>query len=242
MTSLFDLPRKVLRRTKQVVNQNRLKRFCQNHRQNHLSEYAKLDIIIKRFRHSGGFKYDLQGYKLFSLSHLLQQEKPKSIIEFGTGITTAVFADYVRETDGASLTSVDESEQWLDNSKKLAGISDDDTRFEFLSAERKVNLRTDPISIKYGFNSDRHFDFVFIDGPSMTVDGIKRKDAINSDIFGILEKTPLPNTVVISIRKATVEEFINRAENLYEAQVSDILTGNIKDDFCYLSIFKLKQS
>lgn len=88
-------------------------RVCVAHgfsRYSNSSNYQIIDSYVRKYRMMGGLKSLYQHYKLFCLSRLLKDEKPGSIIEFGTGSSTIVFADYVRNNPGTHLTCVDESE------------------------------------------------------------------------------------------------------------------------------------
>ena len=117
----------------------RIKIIHRVNRKNHKSEqYRKVDIILEQFHSRGGLKHEFQAYKLFSLMKILKQENPKTILELGTGSTTPVFADYVRESDDRYYTGVDESKKWLRNSMEMAGVRNDG-RFRFNWA-KKVTL------------------------------------------------------------------------------------------------------
>ncbi len=217
----------------------KLKKIHAEHRKKYLVEYRQYDSIINTYRSTGGLKHDFQAYKLFSLFNLLQIEKPKSILELGTGTSTVIFADYVRQHDNVSLISVDESEQWLQSVKKLARIEENEKNITLIHASRNVILQDNRKEIRYDFTADKEFDFVFIDGPSMVVNDVKRKDMVNSDIFDIVRKSA-PEIIVVDIRQNTAMEIKKRFETMYMCNMSDVIKKKSKSNYQYFSIFKKK--
>lgn len=232
--------------TQKIINKTSYMAFvarrCVAHafsRYSNSSNYQIIDSYVRKYRAMGGLKSRYQHYKLFCLSRLLKNEKPGSIIEFGTGSSTTVFADYVRNNPGAHLTCVDESEQWLEDSRKIAGISDSDDRFRMIAADR-LFLNDDELKqIKYDVDFEEEFDCVFIDGPDARVDGVKHKDAINPNVFDITKRR-LPRMIIVDIRWATVEAIQKRLGDKYEIFVSDIIKKKIGIGYRYFSVFKLK--
>jgi hypothetical protein len=222
-----------------VLYNHKIKRVHLKHRRAHIDEYKKYDSIIEKFRSCGGLKHHFQAYKLYSLAHLLKQEKPGSILELGTGTSTSVFADYIRKEEKSHLVSVDENQKWLNNSRQLSRIDENDKRINLVYAPRSFNLKTEPKEFKYDYNFERAFDFVLIDGPSLRVGGNRYKDAVNTNIFDIV-KTNFPDTIIVDIRKATVNEIVEKVGEYYNIYISDVITGTIRNNYRYFSIFKLK--
>ncbi len=140
-------------------------------------------MIVERFRGAGGLKHDYQAYKLFHLRLLLDRYKPASILELGSGSSTAIFAEYVKSCSEATICSIDESETWLTNAKALAGIESCDPRFEMRKCATLVGKLGNLTCVGYGLAADKEFDLVFVDGPSLRINGVRRKDAINDDVF-----------------------------------------------------------
>ena len=202
-------------------------------------EYRIIDSYVHKYRALGGLTNSCQYYKLFRLKKLLEEEKPKSIIELGTGASTIVFAEFVRDSQDAHLTCVDESRCWLENSQKLAKIDSSDTRFCMITANRLFINNHDLKQIKYDMNFDKDFECVFIDGPNAEIDGVKHKDAVNTNIFDIA-KRKLPRLIIVDIRQATVEELKKRLGEKYDVFVSDMITGRICREYRYFTVFRLK--
>ncbi len=235
------LPQNLREITGNYINTLRLKKIHYQHRKFHNKEYERFERILDLYRKSGGLRHIFQGYKMFSLSRLLEEEKPLAVLELGTGTTTAVFADYIRKREGTKLVSIDESEFWLEKSKELAGITEKNTRMELIHAKKIFIDNVFPKEVKYDIQFDKSFDFVFIDGPSLRVDGMKHKDAINSNIFDIAS-SQLPRVIVVDIRKSTVDAIVERLGGYYDIFISDVITRNFRAGYRYFSIFRKKHS
>ncbi len=201
--------------------------------------YKQIDSYVNKYRSHGGLKNPCQHYKLFKLKQLLKEEKPKSILELGTGLSTIIFAEYVRNNQIAHLTSVDESSNWLKNSQELAGIDSSDDRFCMIQANRLIINDSALKQIKYDATFEKDFDCVFIDGPNSEIDGVKNKDAVNTNIFDIIERK-LPRLIIVDIRRSTVEEIIKRLGDKYDVLISDVITNRICFGYRYFTVFRLK--
>lgn len=227
--------KKILNKLRSIYRLRNIQKAHSLHRNLHPKEYEKIDSLVKSYRDFGGLEHEFQAYKLFALTVVLQQKRPITILELGSGTSTAVFAEYVRGYS-RKLTSVDESRRWLTNTRRLAGIGDKEQNIVLVHAPRSFDLNVNPPEFKYDISLEDHYDFVFIDGPSMTVDGKKYKDGVNTNIFDIC-KNYLPKFIVVDIRKSTVKAIIERMGSKYNYQVSDILIGNIKENYNYFSVF-----
>lgn len=219
-------------------NRFKLKFIHKKHRVKHQESYKRLENIIERFHSNSGLANNAQHYKLFELDRLLEKCKPNSILELGTGSTTPIFVDYARK-NGASLICVDESKHWLENSRKLSGINNHEQNIHFIYASKKVSKEVDPIQIAYDFVVRAQVDFVLIDGPSLDVDGVKNLDAINSNIFSIVDLDP-PKTILVDVRTATVKTMCNRLGAMYSCHLSDLQIRDLHDNYNYFTIFSLK--
>lgn len=183
-------------------------------------------------------KHEFQAYKLFSLNRILEDYSPKSILELGTGSSTPVFSEYVKKTDDRHLTAIDENEQWLENSISLADVGKNDKRFKFILSKKVFNKDKEPWESKYDVKLDDSYELVFIDGPSLAYDGKKNKNAVNSNIFDLA----FPQIIIVDIRKATVNEIKKRMKNYYDCIHSDVIFGQINEDYNYFTEFYLKDN
>ena len=206
------------------------------HRQIHRHDYLAIDQMIGNFRKSGGLRHQFQFYKLWNLRQLLQKHRPQRILEFGSGSSTMVFGDYVRRNNGAIL-SIDEDEKWASNTSILLSIKEGDS-IEIRVADKVFIFDSTPPEIKYDLKIEDEYDFVFIDGPSLEVDGEKRKDAVNSNIFDLPHH---PQIIVVDGRRATMECIAKRYGDLYHTIPTELFTGkSVRLDYSYFSVFVKK--
>jgi len=176
-----------LTKIRRWMYEHKIQQLHRHHREENAAGYINIDAILARFRSGGGLKHDFQPYKLFHLSQFLERDRPLSMLELGSGSSTAVFAAHIREY-GGRLYSVDESDSWLANAMNLAGIEADDKRFEMRHYLAKLGTFKNLPCVGYGLKAQEEFDLVFVDGPSLQFDGVKRKDAINDDVSAL----PMP--------------------------------------------------
>jgi len=229
-----------LGRLRRYLQEWKVKQIHREHRLKYTDDYHRIETILQKFRTAGGLKHDYQAYKLFSLWQLLLAEKPRRILELGSGTSTAMFAEYVR-LHGGYFCSVDESMEWLENSRKLAAIDAGDSRFNLKHAERRVvSENGQPTEFGYELDLEEEpFDLILVDGPSMRVDGKRYKQGINTDIFEFSEHAP-PQLILVDIRAATVEVMVNRLVDSYSHELSDVIYGEMKQNYRYFSEFRFK--
>ena len=232
---MFLYARKILNKVTSFNRTRYIREIHKLHRKAKGKEYRNIDSVIKKYREFGGLKHEYQAYKLFSLATVLQEKRPNSILELGSGTSTAVFVEYIRRYS-AKLISVDESRHWLTHTRRLAGLRDNEENIVLVHAPRSFDLNVNPPEFKYNIDLEDYYDFVFIDGPSMVVDGKKYKDGINTNIFDICKKY-LPKFIVVDIRRSTVRAIIDKLGDKYSYRVSDVLTDNIRENYHYFSIF-----
>ncbi len=212
------------------------------HRNQNADAYMEIDQIINQYRQGGGLSHSYQGYKLFELSALLKEMRPTSILELGTGTTSAVIANYVRAVQGARATMVDQSKEWLEHSRALAKIDRNDERFELVSTGVIEDSDSNPPCVYYDINFGNHFDLVIIDGPSLTIDGRKNKLAVNSNVLYLMNNH-LPRAILIDIRKATVDAVIERYGHFYDICLSDVLSSSERHGYKYFTVLRrMKES
>ena len=203
------------------------------HQFEHKKDYVAIGQYLDKFRSSGGLKNPYGEYKLWNLHQLLVRFRPKSILEFGSGSSTLVFSEYLRRNEGR-LLSIDEEEKWAANTRRLIGIKPDD-RIEINNFKKIHCSDKQPREIKYEVTIKDDFDFVFIDGPSLDVDGAKWKDAVNSNIFDLSND---PSVIVVDGRKATALFLAQRYADKYQISLSDLFSGRpVKRNYKYFSYF-----
>jgi hypothetical protein len=225
----------VISKIRRWLYEKKIRRLHFRHRSQNSSTYTTIDAIVERFRDAGGLKHDYQSYKLFCLGELLNQYRPTSILELGSGSSTAIFAEYIKEY-GGSIHSIDETESWLNNARALAGIDEDDKRFIMQTFSRRIGELHHKPSVGYGLNAERTYDLVFVDGPSLRIDGVRRKDAINDDVFRLVDRFP-PRIIVVDGRQATANELAKYIKGRYTVELSELMDGSLEDNYRYFSIF-----
>lgn len=225
-------------RLRNFLRNSRVKRVHIAHRKTNADEYLRIDKIINSYHMAGGLRHEYQAYKLYSLIKLLESKLPESILELGTGSTTPIFVDYVRQLSSRTLTCVDESEHWLNNSRRMANIDDRHDNVQLICSPSKFYFKKDEVEAKYEVELKGHYDFVFIDGPSAMHNGVKYGNAVFSNIFDIAQMN-LPKTIVVDIRVATVNEIARKLGKYYRCLYSDVKWGNMRNDYNYFTIFSL---
>ena len=203
----------------------------QQHRKNSAKEYAGIDEIIQRFRSGGGLKHEFQCYKLWELQKYLNDYNPQSILELGSGSSTAVFAKH-SALAGSSVTSYDESAFWIENTKRLLGDQFHD-RMLINQADRILGFDGEVTTVNYDVALEGSFDFVMVDGPSQRINDIRRKDSVNADVLGLLQ---LPKIILVDARESTFKYLAEKLEGKYQAFPSDLITKDrVSDGYNYFS-------
>jgi len=221
------------------LHNHRVNQIHRRHRELHAQEYEQFSDILSHYHQGGGLKHAYQPYKLWSLQQLLDRKQPHAIVEFGTGSTTPVIVSHASGREDCRATCVDESEEWLALSRQLSCVrSADAQKVEFRHCPKLVDTSCQPVEVRYDFTPTCAYDFVLIDGPSfIRADGTSDKSAINTNIFELAERH-LPETIVVDIRKATVQAIVDRLSDAYECRVSDVIRGNLRDNYEYFTVFE----
>ena len=208
----------------------RISGIHKRHRHQHAADYLFIDEVISRYHANGGLAHPYQHYKLLELRALLDERRPKSILELGSGTTTAVIVDYIRRYPGTQATVIDESEKWLENARTIAKAEGADVSF---LVKAKVEDPSRP-STFYADIPDSPYDFVLVDGPSLAINGKSDKSAVNTNILDLIKSKP-PATILIDIRRATLEALTTESTG-YSVQPSDLITKRVRDGYQYFSI------
>ncbi|WP_375571407.1 hypothetical protein ABWH92_01245 [Ahrensia marina] len=194
--------------------------------------------IVTRYRTIGGLTHRYQVYKLIELQRILEEHQPERILELGAGTTTALLAIYVKQSKHRALTTIDESDKWLEQAKKLAGIVDFDKQFQMISTDAVADIKIP--AVRYAKVPIEAYDLVLIDGPSLRIDGNQRKDAINDNIFDLIEQFP-PQTIVVDGRFSTVTAIEKHYNKFYQALPSQVRRSILPLNYRYFSIFDKTQ-
>ena len=161
----------------------------------------------------------------------------KKIIEFGSGSSTFVFSKYSasQTNERISVTSYDESSHWIENTKCL--ISDylhDEITLK--QADRSLGFDGEFTTVSYEAIVEGPYDFVLIDGPSQRINGIRRKDSVNTDVLSVV---PTPQIILVDGRESTFAYLADKLKGKYEAFPSDLITKKRVDmGYRYFSFLK----
>ena len=233
----FKMAKKLSKRIKNLTRKLSLEYTHRLHRWEHKKEYTDIDRYLSKFRSSGGLKNFYGGYKLWNLHQLLLRFKPKHILEFGSGSSTMVFCEYLRKHNEGSLLSIDEEEKWALNTRHLVDLKSTDS-IEIINSKKKCRPDTVPREIKYELSLQDNYDFVFVDGPSLKVDGVKWKDAVNSDVLELAQR---PEVIVVDGRRATARHLAQKYSDQYLIFLSDLFSDRpVKRNYNFFSYFVKK--
>jgi predicted O-methyltransferase YrrM len=236
MTMAFKTAGKIAKRINKRTQKISFEYAHRLHRWEHKQEYAEINHYLDKFRSSGGLKNYYGAYKLWNLRQMLLRFKPQRILEFGSGSSTLVFCGYLRQHDG-SLLSIDEEEKWAANTRRLVNLQPTDS-IEIINAKKICRPETAPREIKYELSLQDSYDFVFVDGPSLEVDGVKWKDAVNSNV---LELPKGPGVIVVDGRRATAKYLAEKYAGKYLIFLSDLFSGRpVKRNYNFFSYFVKK--
>jgi hypothetical protein len=112
---------------------------------------------------------DHTAFKLIELWQILERVAPQTILECGSGATTAVFAEYAAHHPGTTLVSLDNSVEYLEQtrSRMPPGLRDVPT---FVHSARCVEGAAGMEACYYSPEYRRYFrqkiDLVYVDGPA----------------------------------------------------------------------------
>lgn len=129
---------------------------------------------LEASRRAGGLSHSQQYIRLLDLTHIIDKYQPTSVLELGTGTTTAVFAHMLSPVQGApAVLSLEESEHWQSIARRI--IPDQESRaIEFRLLPRVLEKWGEQLVARYDFTYDREYDLVYVDGPSNQIPGERR--------------------------------------------------------------------
>lgn len=143
-----------------------------------------------------------QPFKGWDLWMLLEQYKPRAIVELGSGTTSAVFALWALR-HGANYVCYEHHPEW-------AKVTEDCLREAGLIQGESSPIRTVSSRIREdrnatgfveGLPSDS--DFVYVDGPPCRIDDGRKVP--NDDVVRLFDRGVAPRTIVVDGRLDTVD-------------------------------------
>ena len=196
MTAGRDIWTRNVYRAHRLVYGRRRRRFIAQI-QSRVPEYAQvLDALVE----GGATGARWYPWRELDLLKVLDRVRPKRIVELGTGGSSAVFAAWVRGTEGASLVSYDHSQQWAElTAQALEGAG-------FLPHSR-IELRVVPMresdrGSAYDMTLEAGIDLLYVDGPPV----LRRNGpTANQDAIEHLDSGGRPRAIMVDMRIATVD-------------------------------------
>jgi hypothetical protein len=208
-------------------------------------------LVSAQFKlRKGGLSGKYQWIRLYELKVFLQQYKPSSIIEFGSGATTLLFNSYCLESN-SKFVSLEENEIWYSevlNASKKFGTK----YFELLKTCLIYAQRIETLDSKlgiyvchYSFDlGDNYYEMAYIDGPTNWIQKQGNESVSdNHDPYGLLPNSDIvfmkqePKYVLIEGRRSTIkycllsDRFKKYSINLsYKYQT---LNNNYQEKSCY---------
>lgn len=193
----------------------KLRRFVKQSRLEHPDLFEMIDRVLDSFHDSGGLQWQGQDFKLFHLWQICVKQRPKTIVEFGSGSSTALLCAYSRQHD-CSIVTVDESDEWLQNTKNLCR-DHDPSKIEFVHAKRIEDISSAPPTCWYDWESDELFQLALVDGPSLNADPAIRRKQVCTDALRV--NLPKVNaTIAIDGRHSTFNFLSSNLDDTWRPQ------------------------
>jgi predicted O-methyltransferase YrrM len=133
--------------------------------------------VLAQFCSDPGSTWAITPSAMLLLWHLLHELKPRNIVEFGSGVSTRIFASYAaiaaKDGDSVRILSIDHDRHWLEETRRQLGCLELDHHVRLVHAPlTEQQLLGRPI-VAYSVPHEEFsaeagtggFDFCLIDGP-----------------------------------------------------------------------------
>jgi predicted O-methyltransferase YrrM len=167
-----------------------LKKYLEHRARKKLNRNKEVAAILSKATTSTGCDYT----DYLALYNYIRIYKPAEILELGSGLTTSLIAQALKENGSGRLTSMEEIERYY--RETLRSIPSYLKPFVDLRLSSTIEGRYGPFcGVMYKDIPERPYDFVLIDGPHYDAE-----KSFNLDILKILEKTVHPLTAYVDSR------------------------------------------
>ena len=142
-----------------------------------------------------------QPHKGWDLWRLLEKYKPKSIVELGSGTTSAAFALWAKRNN-AKYICYEHHAEWAkvtEDCLREAGLVEGESPVHVVESR----LNDDSKSIGFVESLPDDVDFIYVDGPPCSMNGSGKLP--NNDVNRLLQNGGKPTTIVIDGRVDTVD-------------------------------------
>jgi hypothetical protein len=185
---------------------------------------------------------DYQFERLHEIDKLIKAFRPKSIMEYGSGTSSAIFAKLAGNETYFQTT--DEMKEWVE--KLFASLPNDlKPKINMVLAKTKIDKVDSELVISYETTHDRYFDFVYVDGPYNN--GLKilppemlsevkdphGKHLPNYDSELLWENSIYPKFIVIDGRRSTIRRLILKGAKHYRIYLKSDYSKILNKDVDY---------
>lgn len=135
--------------------------------------------------------------------------KPREVLECGTGFSTVVLAQALKENEekygiSGHLVSMEENKKYYDMAlRSFPSDLKDDPRFEIIFSPAVEETYEFFRGVRYQEVPKRSYDFVFVDGPNFMTDPKRHPLTFNFDLVDIVRKSERPVSALIDTRTST---------------------------------------
>ncbi len=167
---------------------------------------------LEKQRTEGGLSHRFSEYKLLELAMYMDQLQPRSILELGSGVTTAVLAEYANLRTDSVVVSVDESEHYLKKTQERL-IPELRDRITFCHSARQTEIIDgtevcyyDPSY--YSYLPTKAIDLVYVDGPFCESPKTPGRNMPCVDILRLIESGYILRNILFDFRIVSVRYFL----------------------------------
>lgn len=191
--------------------------------------FPEIVSVQRKARSNGGLSGRYQWVRLYEIQWIMRKFNINSVIEFGSGASTAMFARILK--DNSKLFSIEESEFWLKRTK--GSLSHQFNGYiTFLRRDRLIATKDKESTTRYDLESkiySNYFDLCYVDGPTAKplIDDTAdlnildpRKKMPNIDVELFWENHIYPRILVIDGRGATIRRLIQKGKEFYDVYLA----------------------
>lgn len=215
------------RRLSNLIMAKREEIACRLAEQDLPNVYPRLQRYLELQIADNGANHFYSRYKLWELAELLREHRPQLIVEFGSGSTTAAFAEYLEENPTARVVSVDEYPPYHDQvfaRLERAGFRPNE-RLIKCPCPKLIEVKAGKDVTRYEPNYLAHFagqtpDLAYVDGPTTNHPEKPQANLPCVDAIFLCEQSLLPRLIAYDYRIPSVRAFLkSNFRYSYDAQL-----------------------
>lgn len=186
--------------------------------------FPQIHALILQSWAGGGLRYEGQFAQLLEVAEIIERANPRNCLELGSGVSSSLYAQLLRSAD--RFTTVEESPKF--HAMLQSYLAPFPGCATSIRADRILTEREGEPLVHYAIDHSKHFDFVYVDGPSNVIDDLpadKKQRALaldpkarlaNIDIELMWENGVFPKVIVIDGRRSTVGRLMRKSQDRYE--------------------------